>query len=111
MKADRFVKILLLVIAVSLSSIAVRPYVDSTVVRAGSGDGQPFYIEPGTAMLRAPNGSQQVLGKVVVDMRNGNIWGFPTFTQDPYPAAGANTTPPTSHPFLLGKFAFSDMDK
>jgi hypothetical protein len=48
---------------------------------------------------------------VVVDLRNGNIWGFPTLQPDPYPAAGAITTPPTSRPFLLGKFALADMDK
>ena len=62
-------------------------------------------------MLRAPDGSRQVLGKVVVDLRNGNIWGFPTLTQDPYPSAGADTKAPISHPFLLGKFALSDMSR
>jgi hypothetical protein len=91
--------------------IALRPYLAPPVVEAESGEGQPFYIEPGVAMLRAPDGSRQVLGKVVVDLRNGNIWGFPTLTQDPYPAAGANTTPPASHPFLLGRFALADVEK
>jgi hypothetical protein len=32
-------------------------------------------------------------------------------TQDPYPSAGTQTTPQTSHPFLLGKFAWADTDK
>lgn len=110
MTFDHFTKALLLVIAISLVAIALRPYIAPPAVMAESGAG-PYYIEPGTAVLRAPDGSRQVMGKVVVDLRNGNIWGFPTFTQDPYPAAGANTTPQTSHPFLLGKFALSDMDK
>jgi hypothetical protein len=110
MKIDRFVQFLLLVIAVSLAAVALHPYV-APVVEAQSSEGHPFYIEPGVAMLRAPDGSRQVLGRVVIDMRNGNVWGFPTLTQDPYPAAGTNTTPPTSHPFLLGKFALADMDK
>ena len=35
-------------------------------------------------MLRAPNNGRQVLGKVMVDTRNGNIWGFPTLTQEPF---------------------------
>jgi hypothetical protein len=35
-------------------------------------------------MLRAPNNGRQVLGKVMVDPRNGNIWGFPTLTQEPF---------------------------
>jgi hypothetical protein len=111
MKIDRFVKILLFVIAVSLGAIAVRPYATPVAVLAQSGEVHAVYVEPGTSMLRAPDGSQQVLGKVVVDLRNGNIWGFPTMTQDPYPAAGANTKPVTSHPFLLGKYALADMEK
>ncbi|MGB6385070.1 MAG: hypothetical protein WBD25_12795 [Terriglobales bacterium] len=111
MKFDRVVKSLLLVIAVSLSAIAVRPYVAPTAVMAQSGDAHDVYVEPGTAMLRAPDGSRQVLGKVVIDLHNGNVWGFPTLTPDPYPSTGSQTTPQTSHPFLLGKFALADMDK
>ncbi|MGA2949041.1 MAG: hypothetical protein WBP65_10960 [Candidatus Sulfotelmatobacter sp.] len=111
MKIDWLVKFLLLLIAVSLGVIVLRPYLTPPIVVAQSGEGHPFYIEPGTSMLRAPDGSRQVLGKVVIDLRNGNVWGFPTMTQDPYPAAGAQTTPQTSHPFLLGKFALADTDK
>lgn len=111
MKTDRMMMFLLSVIAVFLGMIALYPYVTPPVVEAQSGDGHALYIEPGTAMLRAPDGSRQVLGKVVVDLRSGDIWGFPTFTQDPYPAAGTNTTPPTSHPFLLGKYALADLNK
>jgi hypothetical protein len=48
---------------------------------------------------------------MVVDLRTGKIWGFPTTTQDPYPITNTTTTPPTSHPFYLGRFAFGDMDK
>jgi hypothetical protein len=111
MKVDLSVKVLLFAIAVSLGAIALRPYVAPPVVAAQSGEAGAFYVEPGVSMLRAPDGSQQVLGKVVVDLRNGNIWGFPTLQQDPYPAAGARTTPPTSHPFLLGRYALGDVEK
>jgi hypothetical protein len=111
MKTDRLVKFLLQMIAVLLGMIALRPYMAPPVVEAQSGEPHALYNEPGTAMLRAPDGSRQALGKVVVDLRTGDIWGFPTLTQDAYPAAGANPTPPTSHPFLLGKFAFADLNK
>lgn len=111
MKLDRVVKSLLLAIAISLAAIAFGPYIAPPAVRAQSGDAHDVYVEPGTAMLRAPDGTRQVLGKVVVDLRNGNVWGFPTMTQDPYPSSGAQTTPQTSHPFLLGKFALADMDR
>ena len=111
MKADWFAKLSLFVIAISLSAIALRPYLAPQVVSAQGGDVHPLYFEPGTYMLRAPDGSQQVYGKVAVDMRNGKIWGFPTFTQDPYPSNAMSSVPPTSHPFQLGKFALSDGDK
>jgi hypothetical protein len=111
MRIDWLVKFLLLAIAVSLGAIALRPYVAPLAVQAQSGNAYNVYVEPGTTVLRAPDGSRQVLGKVVVDLRNGNIWGFPTMTQDPYPSAAAQTTPQTAHPFLLGKFALADMDK
>lgn len=100
---------LLLTIALALLAIALRPYVAPTAVQAQSGQPYPFYFEPGTQMLRAPDGSKQVYGRVVVDMRNGNIWGFPTFTGDTYPVNTVATTAPASHPFLLGKFSFSDV--
>ena len=103
MKVDWVVKGLLATIAISLGAIAVRPYVAPPVVSAQTGEVHPLYFEPGTFMLRAPDGSQQVYGKVAIDMRNGKIWGFPTFTQDPYPSNPTSSTPPTSRPFLLGK--------
>ena len=111
MKMDRSVKLLLLLIAIATSAIALRPYLAPAPVEAQSNNPYPFYFEPGTLMLRAPDGSRAVLGKMAVDMRNGNIWGFPTTTPDPYPSDPATSSPVTSHPFLLGKFALSDVDK
>jgi len=109
MKSDRLTKILLLVIAVALSSIALRPYLHPEPVEAQSGTF--FYVEPGVAMLRAPDGSQQVAGKVVIDMRSGNVWGFPTLSDAPYPVSTLTSTPPVSHPFLLGRFAFGEVTR
>jgi hypothetical protein len=105
-----FVKIVLLMIAVSLSAIALRLYLAPPPVQAQFST-ENIYIEPGTYMLRAPDGNQNVMGRVVVDLRTGNIWGFPTFTGDPYPSTSSSSTPPVSHPFLLGHFALSDMSK
>ena len=59
-----------------------------------------FYIEPGTHMLRAPGGSLQVLGKVVVDMKTGDVWGFPTLSADPYPIDITKPEPPQSPSIL-----------
>jgi hypothetical protein len=110
-KIDRLMKFLLLVIAVSTSAIALRSYLVPIPVQAQNDAGYPIYVEPGTVMLRAPDGSRQVLGKMMIDLRNGNVWGFPTLTSDPYPSSVTNSSPVTSHPFLLGKFALADMSK
>jgi len=111
MKIDRSIKLLLAVIAVALTAIVLRPYAVPPAIFAQSSEGYPFFVEPGTALLRAPDGSRQVMGKVMIDLRNGNVWGFPTLQQDPYPATGTKTTPQVSHPFLLGKFAIADVDR
>lgn len=111
MRTNTLTNLLLMVIAIALIAIAMRPYLAPDTVWAQSTSSYPFYIEPGTKMLRAPDGSQQVYGRVVVDMRTGKIWGFPTVTADTYPVNGVDTKPQTSHPIALGKFAFEDTDK
>ena len=96
---------LLLIIAVSLAIIAFRPLIAPP--RAQADSSMNLYVEPGATVLRAPDGSQQVNGKVVIDMDTGKIWGFPTFGAQPYPIDSTRTTPPTSRPIFLGKFDFS----
>jgi hypothetical protein len=100
---------LLFIIALSLAAIALRPYLAPAPVAAQSSAPYAVFVEPGTQMLRAPDGSRQVYGRVVVDLHTGKVWGFPTFTADTYPVNVTGTTPPTSHPFLLARFAIEEM--
>src|SRR3989454_1653877 len=102
-KPDRFMQTILLLTALLLSVIAVRPYLIAQRVEAQSSGRYDFYIEPGTHMLRAPGGSLQVLGKVVVDMKTGDVWGFPTLSADPYPIDITKPEPPTSKPIYLDR--------
>jgi hypothetical protein len=111
LKTNSSTNFLLTVIAIALMVIAIRPYMAPDPAHAQSDSPYPLYIEPGTKMLRAPDGSQQVYGRVVVDMRTGKIWGFPTYGTDTYPVNGADSKPRTSQPFALGKFAFEDTEK
>jgi hypothetical protein len=101
---------LLLIIAISLVAIAVEPMLAPRPAEAQSSV-YPLYIEPGSEMLRSPDGSKQVFGKVVVDMRNGKIWGFPTNAPQSYPSNGMQNKLPVSRPFELGRFAFEDTAK
>jgi hypothetical protein len=103
--------LLLLIIAIALIAIAIRPYIAPRAVEAQSSHLYPLYFEPGTQLLRAPDGSKQLFGRVVVDMRTGIIWGFPTNTQDIYPVNPVDTKPQVSHPFQLGRFALEDTDR
>lgn len=110
MKSDVVSKLLLSVIAIALVAIAIRPYIAPGAAHAQS-TAYPVYIEPGVQMLKTSDRSKQVYGRMVVDLRTGKIWGFPTMTTDPYPFNALNSKPQTSHPFELGRFAFEDMDK
>jgi hypothetical protein len=100
---------LLIVIAIALVAIAVKPLLTPKPAEAQSAV-YPIYIEPGSELLRAPDGSKQVYGKVVVDMRTGKIWGFPTNAPQSYPSSALTSKPPVSRPFELGRFAFEDIN-
>lgn len=103
-----YTRVMLFVIAVSLITIALRPVFDPAPVRAQP-DGSQLYVEPGTTALRKPDGSMQVEGKVIIDLRNGDIWGFPTLSGTPYPVNSTDTKPPVSEPMYLGRFDLSKM--
>ena len=111
MRKDATTNVLLLLIAIALIAIAAKPFLAPHAAKAQTLAPYPFYIEPGTQMLRAPDGTQQVYGKMIVDLQAGQVWGFPTLTAAPYPVDISSTKPPVSRPFLLGKFAFADTYK
>ena len=111
MRKQNLIAALLFIIAVALVAIAVQPMLTPRAAEAQANTIYPFYIEPGSELLRAPDGSSQVYGKVVVDMRTGKIWGFPTLAPQSYPANQLQNKPPTSRPFELGRFAFEDTGK
>ncbi|WP_213804589.1 hypothetical protein [Granulicella sp. dw_53] len=111
MKSDTLKNLLLLIIAIALIAIAVRPYAQPPAAQAQSVAPYSFFIEPGVQMLRQPDGTGQLYGRVIVDLRNGKVWGFPTYGLDTYPTNPLEGKPTTSHPFQLGKFAFEDTSK
>ncbi len=108
MQFDRFTKAMLVIIAILLGVVALRPMAQPIPVRAQAEEGYPFYVEPGYTTLRKPDGTSQMYGKMVIDMRSGDIWGFPTLVQGPYPVDNGKTTPPKSYPMYLGEFMFSE---
>jgi hypothetical protein len=71
------------------------------------------YIEPGVFTITAPDKQRQFLGKVVVDLTNGKVWGFPTLAKTPYPipADPSSLKPPVSTPIYLGKFDLASIER
>ena len=106
MSLDLYSKCVLTAIAVLLGVIALRPTAQPAAAAAAGGYSY-LYVEPRTTTLRKPDGTQQVEGKVVIDMRNGDIWGFPTLSGAPYPVDTTRSEPPVSDPMYLGRFNFS----
>lgn len=102
---------ILTVIAALLVVLALQPAARPVSVQAQS-DGGNYYIEPGVTRLRKPDGSAQVDGRMVVDLRTGDIWGFPTILANaPYPIDMADTKPVVSKPMYLGKFDLAAMKR
>jgi hypothetical protein len=108
MRVDSFSKLLLAAIALFLGILVLRPIVQPQPAFAQADEGRRFYVEPGTTMLRKPDGTAQVYGKVFVDMRTGDVWGFPTNNTDPYPSDPTSSTPPKSRPIYLGRYELSE---
>lgn len=98
-----FDRTLLAIATVFLGTIALRPVLEPQVARAQS-QAPSLYIEPGIQMLNSPDRERHVKGKMVVDLNTGDIWGFPTATEYPYPMDSVKPVPATSSPMYLGKF-------
>jgi hypothetical protein len=107
MNSLKATNLLLAAIALLLLALVVRPVRSPDPVLAQSSD-TSYFFEPGTFLVRAPDNSQQVYSKVVVDLSNGRVWAFPTLTPAPYPSDPIYSKPQTSHPFQLGRFALED---
>ncbi len=107
---NKTTNLLLVAITLLLAVIAANTLRAPSAVMAQTPD-VDYFIEPGTFLVRTPEDGQQAYAKVVVDLRNGRIWGFPTLAPLPYPSNPLSSKAETSHPFLLGRFALEDTKK
>lgn len=109
MNSTVYRNVILTVIAFLLAVIALRPVVAPPRALAQTDDTQ-YYIEPRTYMLRKPDGTAQLEGKVIIDRRTGHVYGFPTLASVPYPVDRSTSKPPVSEPMYLGRFDFTKMN-
>jgi hypothetical protein len=103
MRLSLFDQVALGLATLFLGMIALRPLLVPDVTHADT-QVSHLYVEPGTHTLLSPDRSQQVQGKVMIDLSTGNIWGFPTSPDLPYPIDTLKAQAPTSYPIYLGKF-------
>lgn len=107
---DLYTKVALTVIAGLLAVIAFRPFVLTTDLVQAQTDRPMVYVEPGTTTIRSPDGGSQGEGKMMINLRNGDIWGFPTmYAGAPYPIDSLNSKPAVAKAIYLGRFDFSSM--
>jgi len=102
------VKVVLIAVAGVLAFVGLRAVFNSPV--EAQSPNVSLYIEPGTVTIRTPDGGGTIGdGKMVVDLKTGNVWGFPTnLTGSPYPVDPITNKPPVSKPIYLGRFDFSE---
>ncbi len=110
LQSTRTTNVLLTVIAVSLAAIAARPYVQPAPVQAQTANADPLFVEPGSSLIRMPSGGQ-VPGKVITNLRTGNVWGFATGGGDGYPMSPVDGKPGTAHAVLLGRYELAEIGK
>jgi len=110
MRSHFYTQAVLTVIALLLGIVALRPATSPSSVQAQS-NVPSYYVEPQTTVLRKPDGTAQMQGKVFIDLRTGDIWGFPTLSDLPYPVNPTKTEPQVSAPIYLGKFDLSKMNR
>jgi hypothetical protein len=106
---SRYTRIMLTVIALLLAVIAIREFEKPPSVQAQTNG---FYVEPGVTILRRLDGLQQAKGKVMINMNTGEIWGFPTLSDLPYPVdLNTGRKGAVSKAFYLGQFDFTSMHR
>jgi hypothetical protein len=107
-RADVYTKVVLTIIAVMLAVAAFRPVVETTGTVQAQGDPPSYYVEPGTISIRNPDGSSVGDGKMIINLRTGDVWGFPTgLAGAPYPVDPLSSKPAVSKAVHLGHFDLS----
>ena len=108
MKTDLYTKIILTTIAALLGILALRPLAAPLTVRA---EGRVPYMllqfDEKLRQIESPKGS--MIGRLAIDLRTGNIYGFPTDALG-YPRNPGKSETPVSDPILLGRFNLDKLD-
>ena len=111
MRKDATTNLLLIVIAIALIAIAIRPYLAPDPVHAQSGSPYPYLDR--TRHSDAARTRWQPAGVQKSDRghEGRKSLGLPHLQLWAYPVNGTDSKPRISHPFVRGTFVFDDTDK
>jgi hypothetical protein len=102
-RVDLYTKVVLTAAVLLLGALAVQPLLNPAAVRAEA-EAASLYIEPGLTRIPGPNLGPDTMGKLVIDLKTGDAWGFPTiFTNYREPAI--------SKPIYVGRMDFAAMKR
>jgi hypothetical protein len=104
MKPDVYTKAILTLIALLLAVVALRSL---PLAHAADAENQ-LQFDPTIEQFGVPGAAASLLGRVAIDMRTGNVYGFPTDGR-PYPFNLQSSQPGVAKPILLGRFDLSDL--
>src|SRR3954454_17415291 len=96
LRVDLYTKFALSMIALMLMALAFGPVIQPPAVQAQS-DTPALYVEPGITSIPNPETRADVPGKLVIDLKTGDAWGFPMIF-------ATISKPPTSRPIYLGRY-------
>lgn len=87
----------------------LRPLFVPEAAQAQASASRQLFLEPGTVLIPLAEGGS-TLGKVVVDLNTGEVYGFPTQGKLPYPGYQLSEGAPlSSSPVYLGRYRFDQM--
>ena len=76
-RVDLYTKVVLTAAVQLLGVLALQPWLSPAAVRAEA-ETTSLYIEPGLTRIPGPNLGPDTMGKLVIDLKTGDAWGFPT---------------------------------
>ena len=102
LRIDLYTKALLTAIVLLLAALVSQPLLSPRSVQAQA-ESPSLFIEPGLTRIPDANGVE-TMGKLVIDLRTGDAWGFPMMIS-------AYREPAVSKPIFVGRYDFSAMKR
>ena len=102
-RIDLYTKVMLTAVVLLLGVLALQPFLSPAAVKAES-EAASLFIEPGLTRIPGQGPNSDTMGKLVIDLRTGEAWGFPTMFTNYRESA-------ISKPVYIGRMDFGAMKR